>query len=191
VFTIEYRVVKTIWRRSPISFKHVTLQCLLFDPHYIIYQSKSRGSIKKMSHLRPIYLTYIWSSWIWGFYPPMKLKLLEGIIIVSIWKLSYSWWTREGLIHGTHVTRYRTFSLVQVCKEMERTLYVHYDGTLVQWTSPFMVHTFNFQCLGLQVSSRKEPQLQDNAKNRQFQRWAWLIIKASLIGLKLVIKCIL
>ena len=33
VFTIECIVVMNIWRRSPISFKHVSLWCLLTEPH--------------------------------------------------------------------------------------------------------------------------------------------------------------
>ena len=33
-------VVKTIWRRSPISFKHVPLWCLFFDPLLTAHQSK-------------------------------------------------------------------------------------------------------------------------------------------------------
>ena len=38
VFTIECRVVINIWRCSPISFKHKSLWCLLFDPHRAIYR---------------------------------------------------------------------------------------------------------------------------------------------------------
>ena len=33
VFTIECGVVNRIWRRSPISYKHVSLWSLIFDPH--------------------------------------------------------------------------------------------------------------------------------------------------------------
>ena len=41
------RVVIDIWRRSPIPFKHVSLWCLLFDPHQTTYQSNVGGLIKK------------------------------------------------------------------------------------------------------------------------------------------------
>ena len=39
VFTIECGVVNKICRRDPISFKHVSLWCLFFDPHLITHQS--------------------------------------------------------------------------------------------------------------------------------------------------------
>jgi hypothetical protein len=42
------------WRRSPISFKHVLLQCLLVDPHRTTYQS-NLGVRLRRSHSRPIY----------------------------------------------------------------------------------------------------------------------------------------
>ena len=39
VFTIMCRIVVKIWRRSVVYFKHVSLWCLLFDPHWTTYQS--------------------------------------------------------------------------------------------------------------------------------------------------------
>ena len=37
--TVECGVVIKIGRHSPISFKHVSLRCLVFDPHQTTYQS--------------------------------------------------------------------------------------------------------------------------------------------------------
>ena len=38
VFTVECRVVINIWRHSPIFLKHVSLWCLLSDPHRTIHK---------------------------------------------------------------------------------------------------------------------------------------------------------
>ena len=76
VFTIECRVVINIWRRGPISFKRVSLWCLLFGPYRTTYQSNLGAQLKKWATLRPIYLEderiilirlhflIIWKLWI-------------------------------------------------------------------------------------------------------------------------------
>jgi hypothetical protein len=58
VFTIKCRVVTNIWRYNPISSKHVSLMFALWSsPHHI--PIRSRGLIKKSTHLRPIYLNFL------------------------------------------------------------------------------------------------------------------------------------
>ena len=47
VFGIECRVVINIWRRSLISFKHVSLRCLLCDPHRTTYRSNVGVRLRK------------------------------------------------------------------------------------------------------------------------------------------------
>jgi hypothetical protein len=46
VFNPKCRVVIEIWRRSPISFEHVSLRCLLFDPHRTTYPSNIKVQLK-------------------------------------------------------------------------------------------------------------------------------------------------
>ena len=57
MFTIECRVVISIWRCGPISFKHVSLWCLFFDPHQTTYQP-NLGVQSRKRPLRHIYLMY-------------------------------------------------------------------------------------------------------------------------------------
>ena len=56
MFTVKCRGVISIWKRSPIFVKHVSLQCLLFNPHQTNVLVEYRSPIKKMSQLRPVYL---------------------------------------------------------------------------------------------------------------------------------------
>ena len=43
VFTIKCEVVYEISRGSPMSFKHVSIWCLFFDPHLTTHQSNILG----------------------------------------------------------------------------------------------------------------------------------------------------
>ena len=59
------------WRRRPVSFQHVCLRCLLFNPHLTTYTINYKSPIKQTSHLRSIYLTVsiwfpAWPSLVWG-----------------------------------------------------------------------------------------------------------------------------
>jgi hypothetical protein len=49
-------MVIDIWRRGPISFEHVSLRCLLFDPHWTTYQMNLKGPIKKNKPLKTHHL---------------------------------------------------------------------------------------------------------------------------------------
>ena len=49
MFIIECGVVISVWRCNPISFKHMSLRCLLFDPQWTTY------------HFRPIFLNMFWN----------------------------------------------------------------------------------------------------------------------------------
>ena len=49
VFTIEYKVMVIIWRQSPISFKHVSLWCLLIDLHETTSQSHLGVQLRKIA----------------------------------------------------------------------------------------------------------------------------------------------
>ena len=65
VFTVECRVVINIWRHSPIFLKHVSLWCLLSDPHRTIHKLVIGVWLSKKNHLRPIYLIpwFVWREW--------------------------------------------------------------------------------------------------------------------------------
>ena len=71
VFTSECRADMNTWRRRPVSFQHVCLRCLLFNPHLTTYTINYKSPIKQTSHLRSIYLTVsiwfpAWPSLVWG-----------------------------------------------------------------------------------------------------------------------------
>ena len=55
MFIIKCRVVINIWSHSSISFKHVSLWCLLFDPHRTTYQSNVGVRFRKVTALTPTY----------------------------------------------------------------------------------------------------------------------------------------
>ena len=46
-------VVINIWRHSPISFKHVSLRCLLFRPQQTTYQSSTWAGLRKQATQDP------------------------------------------------------------------------------------------------------------------------------------------
>ena len=56
-FTVECRTVVNIRRRGPITFKHVSMWCLVvsFHPHQT-YQWNLGAQLRKLNHLRPIHL---------------------------------------------------------------------------------------------------------------------------------------
>ena len=62
VFTVKCRAIDHVQRRSPISFRHVSLWCLLLDPHRTTYQSKYKGPIKKRNQMTPAHLRLKQSS---------------------------------------------------------------------------------------------------------------------------------
>ena len=58
MFTIECRVVFNIQKHSPISFKHVSVWCLLFDPHRTTCQSIV--GVQLRNEPLKTHLPYIW-----------------------------------------------------------------------------------------------------------------------------------
>lgn len=65
MFVVECGVLIQIWRGNPISFGHVSSWCFVFwssKNHVLVTY---RGPIKKIGHLRPIYLTCMsWICWL-------------------------------------------------------------------------------------------------------------------------------
>jgi hypothetical protein len=53
MFIIECRIVINIWRHRPICFKHVSIWCLLFDPHQNTYQSNLAVRLRKVATYDP------------------------------------------------------------------------------------------------------------------------------------------
>ena len=76
---IMYRVAITIWRCSPISFKHLSLWCVVLWSSLHHIPMEYTGMIKTMSHLRSICLTHnILMNFV-----TKKVEWREGIIILQ------------------------------------------------------------------------------------------------------------
>ena len=59
MFIMEWRLVNNICTCSLISLKHVSLQCLVFDPHPKHIPIEYRIPIKKRKQITPKYLTFL------------------------------------------------------------------------------------------------------------------------------------
>ena len=67
------------WRRSPISFKHMFLWCLFFDPHPTIHKS---NTIKTNNQITP---TYLWLfSKVWSLLVCNKSMIITQSISTSL-----------------------------------------------------------------------------------------------------------
>jgi hypothetical protein len=99
VFVVECGVLIHIWRRSPISFKHVSSRCFIFWSSKNQIAIKHRSPIKKMGHLRHIYLTCIAlaKQWMWfqlstdWIHTQNKTKETRVALANPQWKICRKW----------------------------------------------------------------------------------------------------
>ena len=101
VFTVECRVVINIWRHSPIFLKHVSLWCLLSDPHRTIHKLVIGVWLSKKNHLRPIYLIpwFVWREWNDMVFNNNNNKWSVQRLHHTIWGLEdFDWLWNDGLV---------------------------------------------------------------------------------------------